>query len=201
MRVGVFKRIGSFLLDAIPLFFILSLLFTFLVGDLLKPNNYDALMSELEVIQERYNDLIEPYKTQYEDDIITEAEYTVYVDDIRNDYLDETSEHLEANLSYIIRTVIYYVVAFILTYYIYNVVTKGNTIGRQMMKIELQGKINWWTLLLREVFWKPVYWVLTLGIGGIILDIAMITFSNRKQAPRDIVSGITVQHQGVNYPF
>jgi hypothetical protein len=70
-----------------------------------------------------------------------------------------------------------------------------------MAKIELLGNVNWWTLFVREVIWKFGYWMLLGFIGGIILDIAMISVGAKKRAPRDIVTGITVQHEGVQYPF
>jgi uncharacterized RDD family membrane protein YckC len=88
-----------------------------------------------------------------------------------------------------------------LIYFVYNGFTKGKTLGRRMAKIELQGKINWWTLFVREVIWKFGYWMLLLFIGGIILDILMISFSAKKMALRDLITGITVQHEGVQYPF
>ena len=69
------------------------------------------------------------------------------------------------------------------------------------MKIELQGKINWWTLFIREVIWKSFFWVLTLFVFGIILDGALILFTQKKRTLRDIVSGITVNVEGVTYPF
>jgi hypothetical protein len=56
-------------------------------------------------------------------------------------------------------------------------------------------------LLVREVIWKFGYWTITLVIGGILLDAAMIGLSQKKQALRDIVSGIYLKYEGVEYPF
>ncbi len=201
MRVGVLRRIGSYLLDAIPIFATLSLLFSFFVGDLIEPEGHDELVAEFQEITEKYNTMLEPYFEEYEAGTLSEEDYNDIVENHRQYYELETRDHTYGMLLYYQRVLIYFIASFTLVYYAYNVITKGRTIGRKMMKIELQGKINWWTLLLREVIWKTGYWMLTLFIGGILLDIAMITFTNKKQAPRDFVTGITLKFEGVNYPF
>jgi hypothetical protein len=201
MRVSVFKRIGSYLLDAIPILVILSLLFSFLVEDIIKPEGYDALMEEYTEINEHYNTLIDPYLLQYENGDITEDEYSDILDNHMLYYNHDVEEHTIAMINYFRDTVFFYLVAFTLIYYLLNGFTKGKTPGRRLMKIELRGKINWWTLFVREVIWKTGYWMLTIFIGGIVLDIAMISFSSKKLAPRDIVTDITLQYEGVNYPF
>ena len=89
MRVGVLRRIGAYLLDIIPIFAVLSLLFTFFVGDLLKPEGYDDLMEEYYEITADYNDLIEPFSTQYQNEEITLEEYQSLTEDDYNQYLQD----------------------------------------------------------------------------------------------------------------
>ena len=201
MRVGVLRRIGAYLLDIIPIFAVLSLLFTFFVGDLLKPEGYDDLMEEYYEITADYNDLIEPFSTQYQNEEITLEEYQSLTEDDYNQYLQDSEEHILATILFFRSALIYYISAFTILYYVYSVFTKGHTLGRKMMKIELQGNITWWTLLVREIIWKTGYYMLTLLIGGIIIDVLMISFSNNKYAPRDYVTKITVKYEGADYPF
>jgi hypothetical protein len=103
-------------------------------------------------------------------------------------------------MTYLGRSVIYYLVGFNVVYFIYNVITKGKTFGRKFTKIELKGKINLWTLLLREIIWKTGYWGLTLG-AGILVDMIMIGATSKKLSFRDMVSNIRVTHEGIDYPF
>ena len=201
MRVGLFRRIGSYVLDAIPIFFLLSLLFTLFIGEILKPDNYDVLYEEYQAINEDYTERIGVYETQFENGEITEEEFYEQYDNHMEYFALNTREHVQEIFRYLINTIFYYLVSFNLIYFLYSGFTKGNTLGRRMAKIELQGNINWWTLFVREVIWKFGYWMLLGIIGGILLDIAMISLSAKKRAPREIVTGLTVQYVGVQYPF
>lgn len=201
MKVGAFRRIGAYLLDIVPILAILSLLFTFFVGDLLEPEGYDDLMVEYREITTDYNDEVMPFYEQYESGELTAEGYQDAIQGFTDQYYEDTEDHVKAMILYFRNTLIYYVTALTLVYYAYSVITKGHTLGRKMMKIELQGKINWWTLLLREVIWKTGYYMLTLLIVGILIDILMISFSSKKIAPRDYVTRITVKFEGADYPF
>lgn len=201
MRVGVFRRIGAYVLDLIPIIAIISLLFQFLVGDVLKPDNYDSLFEEYNTITADYNDLATEYNTQYDSGLLTEDEYTDLFAVLVEDHAADTSSHREVITDYYISALLYYLISVTLVYYVYSASTKGNTIGRQMMKIELTGKINWWTMFVREVVWKAFYYSLTLFVGGLIVDFFMISFSAKKKAPRDFISKIDVKFKGVDYPF
>lgn len=201
MKVGALRRSGAYLLDMVPILAILSLLFSLFVGDLLKPENYDVLMDDLVVINDRYNEIVAPYQTQYENEELTIDEYNAIVDPLIEDYNAETTEHMSASLLYLFRTILYYITSSTMLYYIYSVVTKGSTVGRKMMKIELSGNITWFSLFVREVIWKTGYYMMTLYIGGIILDFAMVALSAKKETLRDKVTKIKVKFEGVDYPF
>ncbi|AIO18256.1 RDD family protein [Candidatus Izimaplasma bacterium HR1] len=201
MRVGSLRRIGAYLLDLIPIIAILMLLFQFLVGDILKPDNYDNLLVEYNQITADYNELAAGYNTQFDAGELTEEEYDVLYDGLVTGHTTDTEEHAAAIMQYYQMILGYYIISVTLLYYVYSGIMKGHTLGRNMMKIELTGKINWWTLFIREVIWKTGYYMLTLFIGGILVDIVMISFSSKKKAPRDYVSKIDTKFQGVDYPF
>ena len=77
---------------------------------------------------------------------------------------------------------------------------KGNTIGRKMMGMELKGNVTWYNIILREFFWKHLFWYGTLS-AGIPFDIGFIAFTKKKKALRDIFSKTYLAPIGVNYPF
>jgi uncharacterized RDD family membrane protein YckC len=201
MRVGLFRRIASFLLDAVPILVTLSLLFSLFVGDLLKEDGYDDLIVEYQSIVDDYNATIDPYLQQFENDEITEDEYLALIQDDYDQFIEDTNIHTQAMLSYFVRGFFYHFIGFIVIYYAYNLIFKGNTYGRQIMKIELGGKITWWTIFVREIVYKVMFWLITLFIGGILIDMAVIAFSKRGKAPRDFVSNTYIKHKGVDYPF
>ncbi len=201
MRVGLFRRIGAYLLDLVPIIAILSLLFQFVVGDMLKPDNYDDLIVEYNQITIDYNEQAAAYQSKYDAGEMTEDEFNDSYEVLIEGHTADTEMHIETILLFYSRTLVYYLVSITLLYYVYSAATKGNTMGRQLLKIELSGKINWWTLLMREVIWKTGYYMLTLFIGGILIDIFMISFTSKKKAPRDLISKIDVKFQGVDYPF
>jgi len=198
MRVGAFKRIVSFVFDAMPIVLVATVLFTLFVGDLLKPDDYDNIYAEYQEIRSTYFDDLEE---QYRNAEITLEEYQAEYDLIIDDFNTDTEDHILVIYTYFMYVVIYHVLSFIAIYFAYVVATKGRTLGRRLFKIQLAGKVTVWRLFLREVLWKSGYWIVTFGVGGILLDIAMISFSKRKMTLRDIVSGIYVTYEGVEYPF
>ncbi len=198
MRVTLWRRLFSFVLDAFPIAAIIALLFSWFVGDLLKPNDYDNLYAQyIEIREEYFADL----EQRYLDEELTYEEYRERYDSLMPSFQRATEDYYPFILQYTTRVALYHIISFGALYYIYQLLTKGHTLGRKMMKIELSGKITAWRLFIREILWKYVFWTITLVIGGIILDIALIAFSQKKQTLRDIVSGINVQYEGMNYPF
>ena len=198
MRVGLFRRLGSFILDTMPIILVVSLLFSLFIGDMLKPDNYDAHYA-------RYNELREEYfgelEQRYTDGEITLDQYQERYNSLSPSFQRATEIEYTTILVYIARIVLYHTVSFISIYLVYIIATKGRTFGRRMLHIELGGKVTIWRLFLREIIWKFGYWAVTLVIGGVLLDIAMISFSQKKLTLRDFVSGTYIKYEGVDYPF
>lgn len=202
MKVGVWRRIGSFLLDLVPIITILSLCFSLFAGDLLKPEDYDELSEAYQAKVTAYNDEVMPYYDQYTEGELTLEEYNEIAGPIEDSYFDndETEAQMRVYLDYLRNGVLYYFIGINIIYFAYCGFTKENTLGRRLLKVELKGKINWWTILLRELIWKTGYWGLTLG-AGIVVDFIMITFTKKKMCFRDMVSNIRVTYDGIEYPF
>jgi hypothetical protein len=198
MRVGLFRRSASFLADAMPIFIIISILFSLTLRDALKPEGFDAAYDDYQEQSEIYfGDLNE----QFENGDITQEEYLEQYDEILPAFEEEIAEYNVLFFQYSVRIVLFHLLSFIILYLIYTYVTGGRTMGRRMMRIELSGKVTFWRLFVREVVWRYMYWTVTLFIGGILIDIAMISFSDRKQTLRDKISGIYVKYEGADYPF
>ena len=83
------------------------------------------------------------------------------------------------------------------------------------MQLELQGNVTWYTLLVREILWKHVFWMFPLILLSIFnpmivflvlplclfTDIVMIVFTKNKKTFRDTITKTYITPQGVNYPF
>ena len=202
MRVGLFRRGISFILDISPIFLVLSLLFSLFVGDMLQSryDNFDRVQTLYQENRDEYFETADGYREDLNNEVITTAEYEALIQQL-TDRFANNNEYLENVIfSYYSDVVVYYFVSYIVIYYFYNLFMKGQTLGRRFMKIELAGKINWWTLLIREFLWKNIFWVFTFT-AGIAIDIGLIAFTKKKKTIRDLLSETYLTHEGVNYPF
>ena len=202
MRVGLFRRLAAFLLDAMPMMLILSLLLSFLVGDLIK-SEYPDFDNKVAIYQENmdeYYDILNVYKNRLDTDELTIEEYEEMALDLQVAFTKDNQQYINIIFAYYSAVAIYFFVGFSVINYVYHLIFKGQTVGRKLMKIELYGTINWYTLLLREFLWKSVYWVFTLSTG-IAIDLGLIAFTSKKKTIRDYLSYTELRHSGPSYPF
>lgn len=202
MRVGLWRRVLSLVVDIIPIITVLSICFSLFVGDIIKPENYDEHQESYQAKVQAYNDEVIPYFEQYTEGELTTEEYNEITKPIEESYFDneETDNEVRSYLTYVGSVIAYFFIGTNLVYFIYSGITKGRTFGRIFAKIELKGKVNWWTLFLREFIWKTLYWSVTFG-AGILIDVFMIAFTRKKMAFRDMVSQTRVAYEGIDYPF
>ncbi len=202
MKIGFFRRITAFFLDAMPILLILSLLLNLFVGDILKSPypNYDH---NVEVYQENlddYYDTLNVYNNQLESNQITQEEYDALALGLQADFTNNNEYFISIMFAYYINTALYVFIGFTLINYFYNLFLKGQTIGRKIMKIELFGEITWFNLLLREVLWKTIFWAFTFS-AGIAIDITLIAFTKKRKTVRDYLSQTELRYLGTSYPF
>ena len=202
MRVSLFKKIMAYLLDAMPIFFVLMILNSLFVGELLKDSypNYDTNYEVYQQNVDEYYIVLELYYQDLENEIITQYEYDTQAETLRDDFLVVNNETETEIYEYFSRLLYYFLISFLVVKYFYNLFTKGQTYGLKLMKLEMVGKINWFSLLLREVFWREVFWIFTFGVG-FLLDSIMITFTKKRRTLRDIFSNTSIIYQGTSYPF
>lgn len=202
MRVSLFKKIMAYLLDAMPIFLLLMVLNTLFVADLLK-NPYPDYDANYEIYQQNvdeYYSTIDVYILDLENEVITQDEYDIQITTLRDDFLDVNGETEVMIYEYFTRLIYYFLISFLVVKYLYNVFTKGQTFGLKLMKLEMVGKINWFSLLLRELFWRELFWVFTFGLGFLV-DSIMVTFGKKRRTLRDIFSNTSIIYQGTSYPF
>ena len=202
MRVGFFRRLTAFLLDAMPIIMILSLLLSLFVGDLLKSSypDYDHKTSIYQENMDNYYDTLNTYKTQLDAELLEIEEYEAMALSLQDDFTNNNEYFISIIFAYYLNVAIYFFISFTLINYFYHLILKGQTIGRKMMKIELFGNITWFNLLLREVLWKTVFWVFTFS-AGIAIDWTLIAFTRKRKTIRDYLSQTELRHSGTSYPF
>lgn len=202
MRVGFLRRAGAFFIDAIPIIMILSLLLSFFVGDLLKNQfeNFDEISDQYSANVEEYYATLETYNTDLANGVITQTEFDTLFASLDEQFNTDNVDAQSVILSYYMNVIFYYVISYAVISYLYNVIMKGQTFGRKLFQIEMVGKINWYTLLLRELLWKTMFWITTLFFG-LIIDTFMISFTKKKRTLRDYFSGTQIIFKGTSYPF
>lgn len=218
MRVGLARRIASYLIDALPILLLVISMHSLFVGGIIKNSieNYDELETTFNEEYELYNQEIDDLLVQLENEEITDDEYAEQANEKYELFYDTYSVEFNAVSSYFMMTIMYGVITFILVYYVYMLILKGNSFGRKFMGAELVGNVKWYTLFIREVLWKHMFWLIFVVIGnytgvpallaifivfGIMIDIISIGFSSKKTTLRDSLSGTQVVYKGVNYPF
>ena len=202
MRVGFFRRLTAFLVDTMPIILTLSLLLSLFVGDLLK-SEYPNYEEDFAIYQENldvYYTSLTGLGEQRDEETITPEEYTTQSTDLREDFNTVNADYSSMILAYYLNVVLYFFISYSIINYFYNLILKGQTFGRRFMKIELYGKITWFTLLLREFLWKPVFWLFTFS-AGIAIDIGLILFTKKKKTIRDYLSDTELRFTGISYPF
>ena len=150
--------------------------------------------------EKEYYDILNVYKNRLDTDELTIEEYEEMALDLQVAFTKDNQQYINIIFAYYSAVAIYFFVGFSVINYVYHLIFKGQTVGRKLMKIELYGTINWYTLLLREFLWKSVYWVFTLSTG-IAIDLGLIAFTSKKKTIRDYLSYTELRHSGPSYPF
>lgn len=218
MKIGVFKRIASYLLDIVPIITLVYALHLLFVGTLLQnavdPNYSDVESEYFDLVDER-NVAVDGYYTQFDNGEITEDEYFELRADLQTEFFEDNEEIVTTITQYWLYSFLYYAILINIAYYAYMVGFKGQSLGRKILKIELMGNIKWHTILLREVLWKNLLYTFSciiglainpiLGIFSLLffvgLDVGLITFTKKKKTLRDMFSQTYLGYEGVNYPF
>jgi len=203
MRIGFFKRASSYLLDAVPIIMLVTASLSWFVGDIIGNSieDYDRLRVLYTENLAVYNETMSEYTQQYEDDIITAEEYTLLQTETQNTFTHNNSYLIDVVVyQYSLTALAYILIAFVVIYTGYMIALKGNSLGRRLTRIELAGNVTWYNIILRELFWKHLFWYGTLS-AGMAIDLGLIAFTKKKATLRDTFSHTYLTPKGVNYPF
>ncbi len=198
MTAGTFRRIASFIVDFM---IIISLVFTvfriFVDGTIREFTGYDETLSDWPYAAAELNEERDTLRTRLEeDDTYTREDFDRDVQELEDHY----NEVYAPVIPYLMSTFLYFYFGWIAGNYIYQGLMKGRTFGRKWLKIELGGRVTWWTLFMREVLWKGFFWFFTVSFG-IWLDFVLISFTQERKTLRDRISGNRVILEDVPYPI
>lgn len=223
MRLSLSRRIVAYFVDAMPILLLVVSMQSLFVGDLIKSQfeNYDEQAATYNENFDLYDQRIRDLQSDVDDGIITEDQYITQATALNDEFYELYGDEYETVMTYVITSFSIGFFAFVLLYYVYMLVLKGNSLGRHLMGGELTGHVTWYSILAREVVWKHFFWLiffivinfvqLYIGIpffiaaifmiSGITFDMALIGFTQKKMTLRDKLSQTQVTYKGVKYPF
>jgi len=202
MSASVLKRSGSFLIDLIIILAIITLIYRLFAQNIIQAQveNFDPQYQEFLDAQIERTDEILALQQALSNGEITEANYQSELVRIDAFYNDNYVSQTEVFVEYILLNIVYFMTTYLIINYLYQLLFKGQTIGRRMLKIRITGRVTWWNLLFREVFWKGLYWVFTFGFG-IFLDFILIAFTTQRKTIRDYITQSRIINEDTLYPI
>lgn len=202
MSASVIKRAGSFIIDIIIIMAIISLIYRLFAQNLIQGQieNFEPGYQEfLDAQIERSNEIRALQETR-SSGLIDEAAYQTELIRIDTFYNENYVSQTQVFAEYILFNLIYFITTYLIINYLYQLLFKGQTIGRRMLKIRITGRVTWWNLLFREVFWKGLYWIFTFGFG-IFLDFILIAFTTQRKTIRDYITQSRIINEDTLYPI
>jgi hypothetical protein len=202
MSASVLKRSGSFLIDLIIILTIITLIYRLFAQNIIQAQveNFDPQYQEFLDAQIERTDEILALQEALSNGEITEANYQSELVRIDAFYNDNYVSQTEVFVEYILLNIVYFMTTYLIINYLYQLLFKGQTIGRRMLKIRITGRVTWWNLLFREVFWKGLYWIFTFGFG-VFLDFILIAFTTQRKTIRDYITQSRIINEDTLYPI
>jgi hypothetical protein len=148
---------------------------------------------------ERTNEIF-ALQEQRDAGLVTESEYLIELTRIDTFYNETYASQTDVFVQYILFNIVYFLTTYLIVNYLYQLLFKGQTIGRKTLKIRITGRVTWWSLLFREVFWKGLYWIFTFGFG-LFLDFILIAFTTQRKTVRDFITQSRIVNEDTLYPI
>jgi hypothetical protein len=202
MSASVLKRLGSFIIDTIIVVAIITLVHRVFAQNILQSQveNFDPLYQDfLDLQVERTNQIL-ALMDERDAGLISETQYQNEIIEIDRFYNDNYEAETQVFVEYIFLSIVYFVTTYLTVNYFYQLLFKGYTVGRKALKIKITGRVTWWNLLFREVFWKGLYWIFTFGFG-IFLDFILIAFTSQRKTIRDYITKSRIINEDTLYPI
>lgn len=202
MSASVFKRAGSFLIDIIIILAIISLIYRLFAQNVIQGQieNFEPSYQEFLDAQVERSNTIRALQEERSAGLIDQTAYESELTRIDTFYNETYASQTQVFAEYILFNIIYFLTTYLIINYLYQLLFKGQTIGRRMLKIRITGRVTWWNLLFREVFWKGLYWIFTFGFG-IFLDFILIAFTTQRKTIRDYITQSRIINEDSLYPI
>lgn len=219
MNAGFFKRAFSTLLDIV-------LVITVVAGSylLLGQRVIQNQIPNFAIVYQNYQEVVEAYNTDLanakedynvaltlageDEDLQAQAlaDYTSIVDRLNAQNQLDIAPFNTPVLKYILNSVYFFVIGYLLLTGIYTLAMGGKTVGRRMLGVELAGAVNPVSILLHDVVLKafvPLFlMIVNLGLGlmvaaiGLMVDALLINGRRQNGTLRDMILKIRVVNAG-----
>lgn len=215
MNAGFFKRSFTSLIDILFILVFVSASFYLFGRSVLRDNIpnfneiYSAYNEVTDAYQLDYNSITDEYNAQIElanedDTLVAEATalYQTRISIINAQNLIDIEPYNRPLTRYFLNNVYFYAIGFLLLTSIYTVVTNGKTIGRRLMKVQLEGSVNPISVFFHDVIAKyffillvfmvnAYFGLLLLGVS-LLADILLMALRKDKATLRDLLFRIKV---------
>jgi len=195
MRVGLFRRFFATSIDTYLLMLVVWIIYSLVARNIFinQFENYDELTLAQQESLDEYSRKVDALDLQLTTNEISQEKYNEEVDILTNQYSEENNDFAVMQITLLLMTILFLLFSWKLFNFFYNLAMKGQTVGRRIMKIRLEGKITWLSIFVREFLYK--------GFIFIPIDVGLIAFTKSKKTIRDHVSKTRIVHDGVKYPF
>ncbi|MFP4286242.1 MAG: RDD family protein [Candidatus Izemoplasmataceae bacterium] len=200
MNAGFLRRSLAFIADALLIFMITVFSFQLIGEPIFIARTDEAVFNQIETVTGLYREDLIAIEDAYYDGDISEEEYNAQREALDDTYYENYPEVWPLRDDYLNYIYIFNFLFYLLSHTLYMIITKGHSVGRKLVKIKLSGNITILSIVLRELFWKYIYYILTIGIG-LFIDIYLIILSHDKKTFRDRLTGTRVILDDIVYPF
>jgi len=215
MNAGFIKRALSTLVDITIVVTVVWVTFLLAGRPILQKQipNFDEIYPAYQELYDSYNDDLTTAQDEYtalktsangNTDLIAEADalYASRVQTLNDQNLIDIDPYNRPLSTYYTYIIFYFLIGFLLLLSVYTIALKGKTLGRLLLKLKLEGYVNYVSVFLHDVILKyffilfsffisPIVAIVLLAIS-LITDLILIAFSKNKTTLRDMILKVTV---------
>ncbi|TVP94353.1 MAG: hypothetical protein EA374_07005 [Acholeplasmatales bacterium] len=217
MNAGFFRRALALTADFILILAIVFFTFRFVARPIYaaRTDNFHDLNERYQEVEEAYREALMAIEDAFFDNEIDEEERELQRRNLTESFYEDFPDEMAFRDNYLGFQWFYHVFAFLVFHTLYMLATKGHSFGRKLARIRLAGHVNVLSILLRELFWKYLLWVigvlfaygtgsyvlLMLGVTSIFADIFMSMLTHNRKILRDYLTRTRVILDDIVYPF